>query len=327
MAVHPSGDGVEWTLVEEVSAGQPHGLTYAHGNHIAIGVRARMSQEHSTFADNTVGGIHKPGGAAVLGICDGTPGAADGTYRGHGIVWDNTARLWCSTALAGASTSGDFTLILLHPDKQWGGADVTWTGAHEFDASVDISGPLDVWGPAEFSAVDISGGLDCTGALACGSTVAIVGTLTCSSSAYFTNDVSCKADLVVDGTAVFTTNVDISGTLDVSGSLTVSGDASGSPFAAAWLYADWTTNTVHRSFNVAGIDFTTDGIVCISFTNPLASANYVVIAQLKCPTADSGSLDNNPVVVDTSASGFRLLQVSGTGPSAEATEFYGVVFV
>ena len=117
MGVHPTGTGTEWDAVEKVTSDQPHGSAYLTGNHIALGVNKRMGQEHVTFADDTVGGIHKPGGAAVLGICDGTPGAADGTYRGHGIVWDNTARLYCSTAIAGASTSGDFTLILLHPSK------------------------------------------------------------------------------------------------------------------------------------------------------------------------------------------------------------------
>lgn len=138
MTVHSSGAGTSWN--ETLDVDQPHGLDYQEWNDIRIGVRKRIAEEHSSFADSTVGGIHKPGGAAVLGINDGTPGAADGTYRGHGLVWDNTSRLWCSTAVAGASTSGDQTVVLLHPDKQWGGQDVTWTGAHEFDASVDISG-------------------------------------------------------------------------------------------------------------------------------------------------------------------------------------------
>jgi len=323
MGVHPTGTGTEWDAVEKVTSDQPHGSAYLTGNHIALGVNKRMGQEHVTFADDTVGGIHKPGGAAVLGICDGTPGAADGTYRGHGIVWDNTARLWCSTAIAGASTSGDFTLILLHPDKQWKGGDITWTGAAEFDQSVDISGPLDVWGPAEFFAVDISGGLDCTGALACGSTVAILGTLTCSSSAYFTNDVSCKADLVVDGTAVFTTNVDISGTLDVSGAATISGDVSCSQAASAWAVADWTTNTIHGSYNVANVDWSTDGVACISFTANLASANYCAVATL--------SDNSNPVVKNTlrcisrSTSGIRLLQHDGANSLSDDISVFSIM--
>lgn len=140
-----------------------------------------MNQEHSAFADATVGGIHKPGGAAVLGECDGTPGAADGTYRGHGIVWDLSSRIWCSTAAAGASTSGDFTVITIHPDLQWKGGDVTWAGAHEFDASVDISGNValdgdfSVDGTAAFTDASFDGTVDFGDGVAFAAEVSIDG--------------------------------------------------------------------------------------------------------------------------------------------------------
>lgn len=140
MSIHPDGSGTGWSNVESVDINQPHGKDYLYSQHIAKGIRKRAEQEHSTFADNTVGFIHKPGGAAVLGESDGTPGAADGTYRGHGLVWDLSSRLWCSTAAAGASTSGDFTVMTLHPDKQWKGGDVTWAGAHEFAGTMSVAG-------------------------------------------------------------------------------------------------------------------------------------------------------------------------------------------
>lgn len=144
-AVHSSGTGTGW---EEASpdVDQPHGLDFRELQDIRKGVRKRIEQEHATFADNTVGGIHTPGGAAILGIEDGTASiVADGTLKGHGMVWDNTSRIWCATAVAGASTTGDWTLVLINPDKQWAGGDVTWLGSHEF-SDVGVRGDMSVDG-------------------------------------------------------------------------------------------------------------------------------------------------------------------------------------
>ncbi len=169
MTAHSSGTGTSWN--ETLDVDQPHGLDFQEWNDIRIGIRKRESQEHAIYADNTIGGIHKPGGSAILAINDGTPGAADGTYRGHGLVWDNSSRLWCSTAVAGATASGDQTVVLLHPDKQWGGQDITWTGAHEFDASIDISGNVTIEGAlrldgsADFSDVFVEGDISVKGVL------------------------------------------------------------------------------------------------------------------------------------------------------------------
>jgi len=118
MGTHQSGDGVAWTGAESLDVDQPHGLDYLQSNHIAIGVRKRLSHEHSTFADATVGAIHTPGGTAVLGMEEGTATVvADGTLRARGLCWDLSSRLWCSTATAGVSTTGDWTLLTMHPDK------------------------------------------------------------------------------------------------------------------------------------------------------------------------------------------------------------------
>jgi hypothetical protein len=328
MAVHSNGSGTGWQ--EAIDDGQPHGLDYQEFNDLRIGVRKRLAQEHNTCADNTVGGIHKPGGTSCLGIDytdDCTAGiAADGTYRGHGLVWgysdtSNWGALFCSTKAAGATTSGDWTILKIHPDLQWGGGDITWAGAHEFDASVDISGPLDVWGAAEFSAVDISGGLDCTGALACGSTVAIIGTLTCSSSATFTDDVTIAGDLQVDGTLVASGGVDVSGDLVVSGGIVVSGDISSPEVPWTWGYADFTTNTVHAHNNVGGVDWSTDGNICVSFAAALASANYAALATLAGPTRSNEVVS----VYDQSTGGFHIHQETGGG--AESNDCSEVSFL
>ncbi len=203
MAVHSDGLGSGW--LEDLGIDEPHGLTYREFNDLRIGINNRLSGEHAAFADATVGGIHKPGGAAILGIEDGTVTViADGTLVGHGIVWDNSSLLWCSTALAGASTTGDFTILSIHPNLQWKGQDVTWAGAAEFDSSVDISGNVTIEGD-----VTIEGGLLVDG------------------------DLSMQGDLYVDGTADFSTigvdgtaclaDVSVSGSLDIAVDFSVDG--------------------------------------------------------------------------------------------------------
>jgi hypothetical protein len=205
LSVHPDGTGTGWTNVEAVDVNQPHGLDYLYSQHIAKGVRKRMNQEHSAFADATVGGIHKPGGCAVLAVeitddCT-APVVADGTYRARGLIWahskdtSNYGVLFCNTAAAGASTTGDWTVLKMHPDLQWSGGDVTWAGAHEFDASVDISGNVAMDG-------------DCTidGVLKVDSSVDF-------SDVYIAGDCSVDSTFTVGGDAAFVSDVSIDGTL------------------------------------------------------------------------------------------------------------------
>lgn len=173
MSVHSSGSGSGWN--ESLDVDQPHGLDYQEWQDIRIGTRLRMSQEHSAFADSTAGGIHTPGGCAVVGmdITDDCTGGglktADGTYRGHGLVWSlsdtsNYGVLWCSTSSAGVSSTGnDFTVLKMHPDLQWAGGDVTWAGAHLFKALVDCSANLNVDSSADFSDVFIAGDISVNG--------------------------------------------------------------------------------------------------------------------------------------------------------------------
>ena len=205
MTAHSTGTGSGWN--ETVDIDQPQGLDYREWNDIRIGVRKRIAQEHSTFADSTAGGIHKPGGTAVLAMEDGTATiVADGTLRGRGLAYDLSSRLWCASANAGVSTTGDWTLLKMHPDKQWDGGDVTWTGAHEFDASVDISGN-----------VAMDGDLSVDGAIVVGGNAKVVGDASVDGTFTVGGDAAFLADASFDGTVDFGTNVGIVGGISATG--------------------------------------------------------------------------------------------------------------
>lgn len=207
MGSHADGQGSTWTEASP-DIDQPHGLDYRALQDIRRGVRKRLEQEHVTFAAATAGGVHKPGGCAVLAMditnAAGDPTGnvvADGTYRGHGLAWTyvvqagaNKGLLWCATAAAGTSTTGDWTLVKLHPDLQWGGGDVTWQGAHEFDGSIDITGPVWVDGSCDFSDVHVAGDLTVAGAV-------LVDGSCDFSDVYVEGDLTVKGDLKVDSTA------------------------------------------------------------------------------------------------------------------------------
>lgn len=207
MGVHGSGDGDTWDVNENIDADQPHGLDYRQFNHLAVGLRKRLAQEHTTFADSTVGGIHKPGGSAVLGMeitdtaVDPTDlVVADGTYRGHGIIWayddaSNSGTLWCATAAAGASTTGDWTIMKLHPDDQWGGGDITWAGAHQFDATVSIVGDVSMDGDLAIGGdFSVDGSSDFAGAMVVGGDLSVAG------SVKIATDFSLTGGMAIDGT-------------------------------------------------------------------------------------------------------------------------------
>jgi microcystin-dependent protein len=115
-----------------------------------------MQKEHVQFADGTAGGEHIAGGCGVCDFQETTSametGYSDGTYKGAGLVWcysasGNYGVLYCST-FDGTVDSGvgsdDPTVMLLHPDLQWGGGDITWTGAHQFDSTVNFNGLIQV---------------------------------------------------------------------------------------------------------------------------------------------------------------------------------------
>lgn len=284
MSAHSTGTGTGW--LENLDVDQPHGLDYQEFNDFRIGVRKRMSQEHAAPADATVGGIHKPGGSAVLGMELTSGGKSDvttalvnanldGTYRGHGIVWafhdaSNQGRLFCTSAVAGVTSNLDYTVMFIHPDLQWGGRDITWTGAHQFDASVDVFGKIDASDAAFDGSVDISGALDCS-------------VLVVDASADF-SDVYVDGDLTVKGTVRVATDFSLTGDMAVDGTTNLSGivsmgsDVSSQQVTTAWAVFEATkANTIGDQYNVASEAREAEGDYSVTFTSALADANYAVL--------------------------------------------------
>lgn len=156
MAVHSNGTGTGW---EEAAPDidQPLGLSWRELQDLRKGVRKRINKEHKAFGDVTVGGEHLPAGCRILGIVDSTAdmtkGAGDASYDvtdgkfiGRGLIYDQTNNVfWCWTNSDGTTSANPYQ-ILQHPDRAWAGGDVTWTGGHEFDASVDITGNVAIDG-------------------------------------------------------------------------------------------------------------------------------------------------------------------------------------
>lgn len=210
---HPDGSGTSWE--EDVDVDRPHGLDYRYSNHIAKAVRKRSDKEHEAYGDTTAGGEHVPGWCKVLKHVDGTAdvsGAADATlFQYNGLVHSmGNQSLWCITGAV-----GDPTVLLLDPNTQYKGGDITWTGAQEFDASVDFT-TLHVDASAEFAGkaqfdgtVNFDGAADFTD-------VRIDGTL----------DVYDRADfssMGVSGDVTFSGGVEFDGAVKIDGSVQVEG--------------------------------------------------------------------------------------------------------
>jgi len=184
MSATPDGTGTGWTLTEAIDVDQPIGLSYRALIHLAKAVRKRVGKEHETFADVTVGGEHIPGYCKVLKHVDATgdvSAAQDATlFQNNGIVHSaGNQTLWCITGAA-----SDPTILLIDPDKQYKGGDITWTGAQQFDASVDMT------------ILHVDGSLTAD-RLVCQSQADF-------SDAHFTGDVTLGKAVQVDGT--FSTN-------------------------------------------------------------------------------------------------------------------------
>lgn len=236
MSVHSSGTGSGWK--EDLDADQPHGQDYIEFNDIRIGIRKRLSQEHTTPADTTAGGIHKPGGTACLAMditnAVGDPTGnvvADGTYRGHGLAWTyvveagaNKGLLWCATAAAGASTTGDWTLVKLHPDLQWAGGDVTWQGDHAFAKCVSIGDALYVDASADFSGIVNIDDLTTKGYVKVGTDLAVFGDMSVDGTADFGGAVAIIGDLSCDATVVTGAGLQVDGTANFAGTSKILSD-------------------------------------------------------------------------------------------------------
>ena len=273
-SVHSSGSGSGWN--ETLGVDEPHGLDFQEWNDIRIGIRLRAGQEHTAPADNTAGFIHTPGGCAILAMditnAAGDPTGnvvADGTYRGHGLAWTyvvqagaNKGLLWCATAAAGASTTGDWTLVKLHPDLQWAGGDVTWAGGHQFDASLSVVNDVSVGGNlgvgGDFSvdstsdfggAVAMGGDLSIAGTLKVATDITITGDMAVDGTSNLTGHVACGADFSVDGTAVFQDTV-------VTGDSTFTFDPiAGETGPIFKILGDWSTRANNTTYTAR-----TDGI-------------------------------------------------------------------
>ena len=182
-SVHPDGTGTSWT--EDLDIGQPHGLDYRSNQDIRKGIRKRAEHEHSEFADATVGMKHLAGGSRILGIVENTVDLStgsgdasiditDGKFQGRGLIYDQTNNaFWCYTG--DGTVSDDPYLLTLHPDRAWNGGDVTWAGAHQFDASVCFTdaeitgawlfeGTVSFNDEVDFSSVNITGTVTAFGA-------------------------------------------------------------------------------------------------------------------------------------------------------------------
>jgi len=251
MGTHPAGDGVAWDSLEAVDIDQPQGLDYRYTQHLAKAVRKRSDKEHEDFADATVGGEHVAGWAKVLRRVDGTAdvsGAVDSTlFQGGGLVWsEGKDTLWCITADV---TTIDPTVMTLHPDRQYKGGDITWAGAHEFDASVDISGNVTIEGDltleghllldssADFSDVFVEGD------------ASINGKLIIDSSADF-SDVYIEGDVSIDGTTMLQNTV-------LTGDVTFTFDPiAGETGPIFKILGDWSSRSQDTTYTAR-----TDGLV------------------------------------------------------------------
>jgi hypothetical protein len=209
---HPDGSGTDWE--EDVDVDRPHGLDYRAWNHLAKAFRKRIDKEHESVGDGTAGGEHVPGIAQVLRQVDGTAdvsGAYDATlFQANGLVHSSgNQTVWCIT-----DDGADPTICLIDPDKQCKGADITWTGAQQFDASVDmtimhVDGSATFTGPVRFEGSAAVASFDGTVDF---SVAAFDGTVDFGKRADFTS-------IGVAGDSTFAGAVDFEGAVKIDGSV------------------------------------------------------------------------------------------------------------
>ena len=275
MGVTPSGDGIEWTLVEAVDVDQPLGLSRLESQHIAKGVRKRINKEHEAFGDNTAGGEHTPGGCNIMEIEDNTAALESdltaGTHVGGGLVWcisTGTAYgvLFCATADGTIAVGDDVTVLKMHPDLQWAGGDVTWQGAHEFGGDVDITGDVSVGGAlyvdasADFSGnVNITGDLTVKGSIKASVDFSLTGDMAVDGTANLTGDVACAADFSIDGTLTFQDAI-------LTGDSTFTFDPiAGETGPIFKIFGDWSSRSNNTNYQAR-----TDGFV-VAYANVFGS--------------------------------------------------------
>ena len=325
MGAHAAGTGSTWQE-SSPDVGQPHGLDYRELQDIRRGVRKRISKEHETFADATLGGEHIPGGCAVLGIdeatADMTAKAADATgYIGRGLIYDQANNaLWCWTNADGTTSANPYRLV-------WGpscisqGGDFTWSGNHHFDNSTDFSA-VEITGPALLDdSADIKGALNCwskaefTGGALFDDSVDIKGALNCWSSAEFTGGVIFDDSVAITGALVCASNVNITG--DFSGNGTAH-----DRIASAWAKVE-PPSTILDGYNIGHADVSSTGIMCISFINNMSDTNYAMFA---CSNDSSTGHCSIASCYSALVSGFRVKFIELAGNPRDPSRYSVIVW-
>ena len=245
MAAHPDGTGTSWD--EDVDVDRPHGLDYRYTNHVAKAVRKRMEKEHEDFADATVGGEHVPGMVQVLRLGDTSADISafyDSTqFQKNGLAYGSgIGYLYCITGAA-----GDPTIVRLDPHCLCQGADLTWSGLTQFDATATFTQPIDASdvGVADLSVagdISVQGALAVLGASDLSSVKA--DDLSCGGAAYF--DASCDMS-----TASFAGPIDATGvTIQILGADTTQNSVAGS-LAFSQVYQAETDGWLNMSVNLS----------------------------------------------------------------------------
>ena len=310
MGVHADGSGVYWTEGSP-DADQPHGLAYREFQDLRVGIRKRLQQEHVTFADATVGGTHKPGGTACLGMeitdsmavgGDITAGVVqDGTYRGHGIVWSYDASqkgaLYCCTADGTAAAS--WIKVQQNPAQIWDHSIVWPAKAQHFGSSICSAGTGRICGNTDVSGVlNVTGNVDVTGKMSiigdisvygdvkvCG-TVAGVKTLYLGHNTRFWSDGSSNVFQGTDADDKVTFAMDT--TMSATYIHSIAGDISfhGAGKLTCTTVNYWCSSEVDCSIGVGKF---------VTLTHSMGTSN--LSAQLQCCTdAGAGTCSNSWLV-------------------------------
>ena len=271
MAIHSNGNGDAWTeLAPDVN--QPHGLDYREFQDLRKGVRKRIAKQHLTFADNTVGGEHLPGGSSILYTLDSTQVAAVDSKAGD-ATGQHAKGLACLTGFDGSSVSLWFyddntsaTPIMITPASICRGADFTWTGAHEFDGTID------------FSSCWFDDSVDIQGRLTCASNVTITGDLSVGGAALFASDVSVAGGLNVAGDLTVTGTTRVTGDVSIQGKLTVKTTDFSKQTITVWANCGSASSDIHSSLGLSTFNRIAEGDYSFAWSSAFSDAtSYAVI--------------------------------------------------
>ncbi len=324
MAVHSTGTGSGW--LETLDVDQPHGLTYREFNDFRIGIRKRFSQQHTAPADATAGGLHKPGKTSIL-LTDTTANLA--TYLADSSCAEFA--LACSTLTGRIFYMNDATnewiKLPLQSASFCMGGDFTWTGGHEFDASVRFDGTATFADGAEFSgAVRIQGSFCSIGTLYVDGTVDFTGTVT------FDNSIQVKGQAEFTAGVVFDDSVAVTGALVCASNANVTGDFSGTGTMMDRIVKAWASFcgsggfTLVDNYNIASGQKVAEGDYSLLFTTALADANYAVVAMVKDQSVNVAADLLVPMCYSQKTTGFEIKVGKSGGNLLDVSRVSVVVF-